>query len=100
MSRWTWMECLIWVGAIAAISSISRPQSDVLVSRQSNSGVSQFPSWVASPECEDQKPLGFGLINIQQKSASESACDSSRRRNQKYPKDSSQYLSLTVQSIR
>ena len=103
MSRWTWMECVVWVGAIAAMSSISRPQSDFLISdHQSHLGVTQLRSLVASPECDepdDREPLRFGLINIQQKSASESACESFRRRDQQDPKGSTEHFGFTVQLI-
>lgn len=102
MSRWTWMECIVWVSAIAAISSISRPQSDFLISDQSHLGSLQLRSVVIPPECDepdDQELLRLSLINLSPKSASESACESFDRHDQQHQENSFSHLGFRVQLI-
>lgn len=97
MSRRTWMECIVWVSAIAVISSISRHRPDFLVSYQSDAGSTPI-SGVSSPDCDkaDRERLRFGLINISQISTPESACESFRRRDQQYRAGLSQDLGFSV----
>ncbi|MEA5498682.1 MAG: hypothetical protein WAN66_13125 [Limnoraphis robusta] len=102
MSRWTWMECIIWVGAIAAISSVSHAQSNFFVEDQSQVRSVRTPLLLASSDCDqvDQEPFPFGLINIKQKSAAESLCYFFGPRNSQGMQKTQPPLSLTVRLIR
>ena len=78
MSRWTWMESIVWVGAIAALSSISHSPSDFQASRQSDLNSASLPPGMVSPQCDrpERELLPFSWINFPQKFPSESGCES------------------------
>lgn len=102
MSRWTWMECIFWVGAIAAISSISHTSTNLMVADYYQGGSVKLPSELAIPDCNetDQEPFPFGIINIQQKSAAESFCYFFGPRNSERIQKVQPPLGFRVQFIR
>ncbi|MDY7021489.1 MAG: hypothetical protein SWJ54_09015 [Cyanobacteriota bacterium] len=76
MSRWTWFECILWVSAIAAIASISRPQPNLNYT-QLSAYASRYPAKTSlySPKCHQtsQKLVGLNLSFLP-KSASKLTC--------------------------